>query len=456
MILSPWQEEIVASAELYRVGGSVRDRLLGLHDVVDTDYLVRGIEPSRLEKILARHGRVSLVGKVFGVYHFVPDGEPACDIAFPRTESSTGPGHREFAVQTDWRLPVEADLGRRDFSINAIAERLPDETRLDPFDGAGDLARRRLRMLFPAAFEEDPLRILRGARFAARFDLTLDDGTFTAMRAAGGLVSTLSAERVQEEFSKMLTQCERPSTALDLLHACGALGVVFPELERCVGVTQNEFHPDDVYWHSLKSCDAAPLASLEVRWAALLHDLGKVDTRQTVIDEHGTRVVFYGHEVVGAEIAERVLDRLRYPRSLVARCVRLVREHMFRYEPAWKPATVRRFMARVGVDHVDDLFALRAADCRSRNLVDEITALNELRERVALELRERASVHVSDLAVDGEDIMRSLEIGPGPDVGRILDNLLDRVLEIPALNERDKLLQLAAEEFDGRKGSGRG
>jgi len=113
MTLSAWQEDIIRQGELYRVGGSVRDRLLGLDDVVDTDYLVRGIEPPVLESILSQHGRVALVGKVFGVYHFTPVGEPACDIAFPRTEVSTGPGHRDFAIQTDWRLPVEADLGRR-------------------------------------------------------------------------------------------------------------------------------------------------------------------------------------------------------------------------------------------------------------------------------------------------------------------------------------------------------
>jgi poly(A) polymerase/tRNA nucleotidyltransferase (CCA-adding enzyme) len=451
-----WQQEIIDQGELYRVGGSVRDRLLGLEHVVDTDYLVRGIEPARLEALLARHGRVALVGKVFGVYHFVPHGEPACDIAFPRTESSTGPGHRDFSVQTDWRLPVADDLRRRDFTINAIAEQLPEETLLDPCDGAGDLARRRLRMIFPEAFREDPLRVLRGARFAARFELTPETATLAAMRDAGGLLATVSMERVQDEFSKMLTQCVRPSTGFDLLHACGGLAVLLPELERCAGVTQNEYHPDDVYWHSLKSCDAAPRDSLVVRWAALLHDVGKVDTRQIVHDEDGPRVVFYGHELVSAEIAERVLDRLRYPRSFISRCVRLVREHMFRYESAWRPATVRRFMARVGADHLEDLFALREADCRSRDLKDEIEALHELRERVATEQRDLAGVHIRDLAISGEDLMSALHIAPGPEVGRILNSLLERVLETPALNRRDELLRLAGEDLDGRKERGRG
>jgi putative nucleotidyltransferase with HDIG domain len=231
--------------------------------------------------------------------------------------------------------------------------------------------------------------------------------------------------------------------------------VVFPELERCVGVTQNEFHPDDVYWHTLKVCDAAPRGSLVVRWAGLLHDLGKVDTRQTIHDDAGSRVVFYGHEVISADMAVRVLERLRYPRTLVARCAHLVREHMFRYESGWKPATVRRFMARIGVEYLDDLFALREADCRSRDLRDELSALNELRSRVETELRERRGVHISDLAVSGEDVMAVLGVGPGPGVGRVLQRLLESVLDSPELNGRDTLLAKIRDEFEREKEAGR-
>lgn len=447
--MARWQQDVIDNAELYRVGGSVRDRVLGRTDVVDTDYLVRGIEPSRLEAILARHGKVALVGKVFGVYHYSPHGEPPCDIAFPRVEQSTGPGHRDFSIQTDWRLPVEEDLRRRDFTINAMAERVPDGRLLDPFGGVADLRAKRLRMIFPRAFTEDPLRILRGARFAARFALAPDEATAAAMRDAGPLLATVSAERVQDEFSKLLTQCDGPSVGFEMLRQSNGLGAVFPELDRSSGVTQNEYHPDDVYWHTLKVCDAAPRGSLLVRWAGLLHDLGKVDTRQVLHDAAGPRVVFYGHEVTGAEIAVRVLERLRYPKAFVQRCERLVREHMFRYESAWKPATIRRFMARVGLVHLDDLFALREADCRSRDLVDEIAALGELRERVAAELRMRSGVHIDDLEVDGEDIMRELEIGPGPEVGRVLEQLLERVLDMPELNRREELLKLVRKDFGG-------
>ncbi|HEU4929634.1 MAG TPA: HD domain-containing protein [Candidatus Krumholzibacteria bacterium] len=441
MTLVPWQAEVVTTGELFRVGGSVRDRLLGLPNVADTDYLVRGISPQALEPLLDRHGSWSRVGKAFGVYKFKPrDGGPVVDIAFPRTETSTGTGHRDFHVQFDWTLPVEADLGRRDFTINAIAERIPDGQLVDPRHGREDLAQGILRIMFPRALIEDPLRLLRGARFAARFDLTVESGTRAAMTAAAGLLATVSAERVQDELTKTMAQCERPSRALDLLHATGSLATWLPELERCAGVEQNEYHPDDVYWHSLKSCDAAPRESLLVRWAALLHDLGKVDTRQVLHDDGVSRVVFYGHEIVSAELAQHVLERLRYPRDFIARCRHLVREHMYHYESAWKEATVRRFMRRIGEDAVEDLLELRAADSRSRDLHTELSSLEELRSRIDTERRARSVLTVKDLAIDGSDVMRETGMSPGPDVGRVLEAMLERVLETPELNTRERLL----------------
>jgi poly(A) polymerase/tRNA nucleotidyltransferase (CCA-adding enzyme) len=457
--LPAWQSDLVEAGELYRVGGAVRDRILGSDDAIDTDFLVRGIEPARLESILRRHGRVKLVGKVFGVYRFAPAGSDlAYDIAFPRTETSTGPGHREFAIRTDWALPVEADLRRRDFTINAIAERIPDGERVDPFDGAGDLARRRLRTIFPEAFREDPLRILRGARFSARFGLAVDAETRARMRESAPLLPTVSAERVQEEMTKTLTQCERPGECFDLLRETGGLAMVLPELERCFGVAQNEYHPDDVYRHSLKTCDAASRDNLAVRWAALMHDTGKVDARETVRDGKGERVVFYGHEIVSAELTQRALERLRYPHAFVARCRHLVREHMFNYREEWRPATLRRFIREIGVDHLDDLMALREADCRSRGLEDELSRLEDLRRRAHEELAARATFKVTDLAIDGWDVMRVSGIGAGPAVGAALAWLLERVLEEPALNTRESLIDLLRKQggrADEREGEGR-
>jgi hypothetical protein len=150
-------------------------------------------------------------------------------------------------------------------------------------------------------------------------------------------------------------------------------------------------------------------------------------------------------------MAVRVLERLRYPRAFVVGCAHLVREHMFRYESAWKPASVRRFMARIGVEHLDDLFALREADCRSRDLREELESLRELRVRVEMELRARSGVHITDLAVSGDDVMRVLGIGPGPEIGQVLRRLLDRVLEDPELNQKEVLVAMIREELEGEK-----
>ncbi len=429
------------------MGGAVRDRLLGREDVDDTDFLVRGIEPHELEAILSRHGTWSHVGRAFGVYKFTPHDERSpVDIVLPRSESSTGVGHRDFEVRFDWTLPVEADLGRRDFTINAIAEEVPSGRVVDPYGGQEDIGRRVLRMIFPRAFDEDPLRILRGARFAARFDFSIDRSTRAAMTAAAGLLSTVSAERVQYELSRVLLQCDRPSRALDLLHETGSLAAWLPELERCAGVTQNEYHPDDVYWHSMKTCDASRRDRLVVRWAALLHDVGKVDTRQELHDGETSRVVFYGHEVVGAEMAATILQRLRYASDFVGACKHLVREHMYRYESSWKPSTVRRFMRRVGDASMEDLLDLREADCKSRHLSGELSALKELRERVSAERRAHTILTIRDLAVDGDDVMHALHAEPGPDVGAHLDALLERVTDDPSLNTRENLLKLLKEK----------
>ncbi len=447
--LPDWQNDLLTCGELYRVGGSVRDELLGLQAVQDTDYLVRGLPPERLEEILGKYGKLVLVGRAFGVYKFAPRGtSEAFDIAFPRRERSLGPGHREFSVNWDWRMDVVDDLKRRDFTINAMARSVRDGLLVDPLRGQEDLDSRLLRMIFPAAFVEDPLRILRGIRFACRFGLTVERETWKTMIQSAPLMDTLSAERVQAELTGILVQCHRPSGAFGMMRETGVLARVLPEIDRCAGVSQNEYHPDDVFIHSVKTCDQVPRNNLVVRWAALLHDIGKVDRRQMVHDEKlGDRVVFYGHQAASAEAAVGVLRRLRYRNALIKKCEILVRHHMFNYNPAWKPATVRRFIRQVGEANLEDLFLLREADVRSRDPESQFDDLRELRGRVSEELAERAVLKVSDLAVDGEDVKRLCGLEPGPVVGKILGNVLEAVLEEPGLNERDRLLEWIKERY---------
>ena len=366
-------------------------------------------------------------------------GGETFDIAFPRTERSSGPGHRDFDVEWDWRLDIETDLGRRDFTINAMARDVRDNRLIDPHGGRKDLERGVLRMLFPRTFEEDPLRILRGIRFGTGMGLAIETETETEMAVGAGLLRTLSAERIQEELTRILTDIELPSDAFLLMHRLGALIHILPELDRCAGVEQNEYHPHDVFVHSLRTCDNAPQNNLLVRWAALLHDVGKVDSKRSIMDEKlGERVVFYGHQLVSADVAARVLRRLRYPNSFIKNCENLIRFHMFNYESGWKPSTVRRFIRRVGEENLENLFVLRDADARSR---DQKADLEELKRRIRHELDQSHTLKLSDLAVDGRDVIRECGINAGPAIGAVLKELLEAVLDDPELNERDLLLK---------------
>ncbi len=456
MKLEKWQKDLISRGELYVVGGAVRDELMGAAAATEeVDYLVRGIPLEDLEAVLSKHGDVAFVGKSFGVFKFRPRGTAQeIDIGYPRTEVSTGPGHRDFDVEWNWDLGVEQDLGRRDFTMNAIALNLANGTIIDPHGGAKDIETKILRMVFPSAFREDPLRILRGIRFASRFGLLVEESTYGAMAESVPLVESLSPERIQDEFNKLLKQCEKPSEGFAMMHRMDILSRLFPELDRAYGVAQNEFHPDDVFWHSLKSCDAAQKTDLLVRWTALLHDLGKVDKKRVIEESGQSRVVFYGHETLGAQIAVDVLRRLRFSNEFIKRCSHLVENHMFLYRNEWNRGTVRRFIRRVGEGNLDDLFRLREADCLSRGMTEEVESIQALRVRIEEEMRDASAFKLADLEIDGEDVKTVLGLSEGPAIGRILQEIFERVLDDPNLNTREKLLKLLAQYLGSKDDRG--
>jgi tRNA nucleotidyltransferase (CCA-adding enzyme) len=241
---------------------------------------------------------------------------------------------------------------------------------------------------------------------------------------------------VRDELDRMLAAA-RPSRGFEELPEAGLLVLWLPELARCRGVPQNRFHAYDVYFHSLYTCDEAPAAKPDVRWAALLHDIGKPDTR---VERQGEGT-FYNHQFVGAEIAERLLERLRLPLARRARIVHLVREHMFDYRSGWSDGALRRWLRRVGPESVADLFDLRIADMLGNGLKRGFpTYLDPMRARIERLLRESSALRVTDLAVDGNDVMRELEIAPGRAVREALEALLEEVLDDPARNTREHLV----------------
>jgi len=444
-----WLDALLEFGDVYEVGGSVRDQLLAMSGRrgKDRDYLVCGISLDDLQKRLRRFGTVNLVGKSFGVIKFQPRTEPGViyDIALPRREQSTGSGHTDFTVDFDPHLPVEVDLGRRDFTINAIARHCATGNLVDPSGGAEDCQKRRLRMVFPRALEEDPLRILRGVQLAARMGLAIESDTYDAMHQSAAKITTISIERIAEELNKLMAQAPRPSVGLALLQELDILKLILPELEDTVDVDQpGGFHTYDVFIHTLHTIDAcAP--RLRLRWAALLHDINKPQCR-VVGDDKAT---FYGHESRGARTAKRVLKRLRYPHHFAEQVSVLVERHMFTSEVGDKG--LRRLIRRIGGDLIYDLLDLRRADVVAQGKGGCTDDIDELEQRIISEIAGRAPFGRSDLAIDGHDLTRDLGIPPGPEMGEILSQLLELVLDNPKDNTRAALLEAARKIHHDKK-----
>ena len=276
---------------------------------------------------------------------------------------------------------------------------------------------------------------MRAVRFATRFDLRLDPATETAMRRHAGSAAALSGERVRDELLRLLAGPQLPSGAFLLMERLGLLAVLLPELAALRGVPQSKLIEGDAFEHSLRTADAMPASDAPLRLAGLLHDLGKATT---LADGH-----FIGHETAGAELAEGVLKRLRTPRAEITRIVRLIRLHMFSYSPNWTDAAVRRFVRRVGVDLLEDLFALRAADnAASGTREPPVGGVEELRARAAAAVA-MGPLDASQLAISGDDLVTELGISPGPEIGRLLARLLEAAIDDPSRNEREQLLELA-------------
>jgi len=457
-------QAILAKGKLYLVGGSVRDRLI--HPDIepkDADLLVTGISLEDLTRTLEPFGRVDLVGRSFGVLKFTPHSsdlipQPATlDISLPRKEASTGVGHKDFSVDHDPNLPLEADLGRRDFTINAMAYPLDEKTAegprfkvqetslIDPFHGKEDLKERLICLVNPTAFEEDPLRMLRAVQFAARFEFAIEEGTFRAMRQHARLIATVSPERVQEELAKLLTKADKPSIGLFLMQRSGLMREVLPELEEGVGCDQpGGYHAHDVFKHTLMAVDASPKALIP-RLAALFHDAAKPRTRE-VYDGGAT---FYGHDKMGAEITEGALSRLKYSNEVIDRVVTLVSAHMFQAPETERG--LRRLIRKVGEDQIFTLLDLRRADIVAQGKGGSPKDVDSFEKIIREEMAKKPPLSTRDLAINGKDVMQEFGLTPGPLVGKVLNHLLEAVLDEPGLNGREGLLGLAKRYLEDHK-----
>lgn len=474
---------VKAGFEVYMVGGSLRNLLMG-HRPKDFDLTTSAL-PEEIQEIFpesimtnAKFGTVTiLVNNEFGELQGV-------EITTYREEKEYIGGRWPAIVE--FTRNIYDDLKRRDYTVNAIAFKLgTPESRsinniedvknskllLDLFGGITDIERKILRAVGNPVerFTEDGLRPLRGCRIASVYGFEFDDDTFNAIPQTLNVAAQISMERVRNEFMRMIKESPKPSVGIELMRKSGLLKLYIPELLEGYGMEQNRYHVYDVYEHSLKALDIAPV---EIRLAALFHDIGKPRCKN---GEH-----FYGHDKVGAEMTRTIMERLKFPKQEIDETVNLVRWHMF-YVPktiveedektnedvayriktqernalfklGWSDRAIRRLIIRVGGhDQIDKLIKLRIADALAnpRSSFDP-TDIELLAQRIA-EIREKDSLmSITDLKIKGDDII-ALGIKPGPSIKTILEYLLERVIDDINLNNRESLLRLAKEYIQNMK-----
>ena len=439
--------------EAYIVGGCVRDSLLGKQPN-DWD-ITTSAKPEEVKAIFRRtidtgiqHGTVTVL-----VDREILDdgsGSPAShtDYAFEVTT------YRVDGVYTDHRRPesvcftasLEEDLKRRDFTINAMAYN-PEQGVIDIFGGQEDLEKGIIRCVGEASerFDEDALRILRAVRFAAQLDFVIENQTREAMRDQAKFLKDISAERICTELTKMIVS--KHPERLEEAYELGLTNIFLPEFDRMMQTPQNNpYHLYDVGRHTLQVMRAVSATSV-LRYAALLHDVGKPECKTT--DETGVDH-FYGHQELSAKMARTILRRLKLDNDTIDQVCRLVRNHDYGLSgdgPGMK--SFRRFVAQLGAEHFADFLEIRKGDMAGQSayhLEQRRQVIAHMEAMYAEIIEQKQCLKLSELAISGKDLI-AIGVKPGPDMGRILKVLLDRVLEEPELNTREQLLAIVKESY---------
>jgi tRNA nucleotidyltransferase/poly(A) polymerase len=424
---------------IYLVGGAVRDMLQG-RKIHDWDLATNAL-PDETDAIVKKAG-----GKVIptGIKHgtvTVFYKKHSAEITTFRTESDYSDGRRPDMV--NFVSTIEEDLSRRDFTMNAIALRLPRGELTDPYNGENDIYKGIIRCVGNAKdrFNEDGLRPLRAVRFASQLGFEIERETLDAIPCAISISVKVSSERVRDEIDKILSSSV-PSRAFLLMEKTGLLSLYLEELASCRGIEQKGFHRFDVLDHCLLACDYTAKNNYphEVRLAALFHDIGKPVVRKPGGNSIWT---FYRHENISSSLCKKLLTRLRYSNAVINKVCCLIDEHMFHYTPDWSDSAIRRFIARIGKENLDNLYLLRYADTYGFTGEEtEPRMLFELQDRVEEILKKSRVFSVKDLAVSGNDLILA-GMKPGKNMGIILNQLLETVLDDPRQNTKEKLLEIA-------------
>lgn len=422
-----------AGFKVYLVGGAVRDMILGKKPV-DFDIAT----DARPEQVATLFRHIIPTGIKHGTVTISYQGKHVECTTF-RSEQGYSDGRHPDTIT--YAHTIEDDLSRRDFTMNAIAISVPAGDIIDPFGGRSDIYEGLIRTVGDAheRFSEDGLRLMRAVRFASQLNFTIDKDTLKAIPSCVSMLLNVSQERIRDEFSKIVLS-NKPSIGLRCMEQTGMLRIVLPELCECRGVRQKANHKFDVLDHLFFACDVCPENDLTVKLAALFHDIGK--PRVMAFDEAGI-VTFYHHDAESSRIAKRIMSRLRFSNKEITETCHLIEQHMFHYEPNWTDAAVRRFIARVGEAYLEPLFVLRMAD--SWAIAGErgsLRSLDDFRDRIIKVSQEAHAFTIKDLAVNGTDLINA-GIKGGPLLGKILQELLDSVLDDPSLNTPKHLLEIA-------------
>lgn len=447
--LPPFVKQIIkkfqdAGFEIYIVGGAVRDILMD-KNVADWDFTTNAA-PEEILKIFPEGFYDNQFGTV-GIAH--ESSSRPYEITTFRKEFGYSDKRRPDKVE--WGKTLEEDLARRDFTINAMALRLPlgklgvaqgkpSYELIDPYDGQEDLRKKIIRAVGDPVkrFSEDALRMMRAVRIAAELGFTIEEETFEAIKLHAGSIKHIAAERVRDELFKTL-KSDYPYEGMVILRNSGLMSQILPELEEAFGVEQKSperHHIYDVGTHSFFSLKFCPSKDPLVRFAALIHDVGKPKTQKITDDKV---ITFYNHEIVGAHITKKITERLRFSKKDQERLFVLVRYHQFTVDERQTDSAIRRFIKNVGKENVQDMLDLRIGDRLGGGAKETSWRFEKFKKR--LKEVQKQPFSIKDLKVKGNDVMKILSIKPGPKVGEVLNKLFEEVEQDPSKNTREYLLQ---------------
>jgi poly(A) polymerase/tRNA nucleotidyltransferase (CCA-adding enzyme) len=437
--------------EAYVVGGCVRDLLMENPPAggpKDWD-ITTNAKPQDLMKIFPDS---------FYENKFFTVGIKTEDEKYPIIEVTTFRVEQKYS---DKRHPDEVkfaktlaeDLGRRDFTVNALAIAVKSQKVkksksgfeiIDLFDGQKDLKNKIIRAVGNPddRFNEDALRMMRAIRFSSELGFKIEKETLNAIKKNKNNLKFIAQERIKDELQKIILS-KKPSEGINLLHETELLEYIIPELERGYGVKQNRHHIYTIYKHNLLSLHHCPSEKLEVRLAALLHDIAKTQTKRG----EGLYATFYNHDHVGARVAEKILKRLRFSKEMTNKVRLLIDNHMFYYNPEEVgESSVRKLIKKVGLPNIKDLIDLRIAD-RLGSGVPKAKPYKLRHLEYIIDKVSHDAISVKMLKINGNDLMKVLKIKPGPKIGAILDVLLSEAIEDPEKNEK-RYLENRALELD--------